>query len=89
MFLEIKDRVAAALSLLAPDRLSRPPLLLGSLPQLLLLLRTLPFLGDAVDSGGLLTRLPGSIRPRPVAIDTWLSQPIPLSRLTHLLSCFL
>jgi hypothetical protein len=62
MLLEIKDRVAAPLSLLAPDRLSRPLLLLGSLPQLLLLLQTLPLLGDAVNSGGVLARLPGSIR---------------------------
>jgi len=85
IFLLIEDRFAPPLRLFAPDRLARTLLIIGSLPQLPLLVDTLPLRGDAVYSGGRLTLLPGSLLLRPVAIDAWLCLPVTVGRLTHLL----
>jgi hypothetical protein len=85
IILLIEDRFAAPLRLFAPDRLSRTLLIIGSLPQLPLLLDTRLLRRDAVCSGGPLTLLSGSFLLRPVAIDAWLCLPVTVSRLRHLL----
>ena len=79
----IEDRFAAPRRLFAPDRL-RTLLMIGALPQLPLLLDTLPVLGDALCPGGFLTLLPGPFLLQPVATDAWLRLPVTVGRLTHL-----